>query len=164
MTISLRDAPVGRAACNGRGGRQILAPALFRLLSDSAMSRAALASCGAAVAIVDAQDANWPIAYLNPAFEQLFGYRDGDVGGQPLVSLILGRAPDMQNLLLEAVRVPHEICAIHKNGAQLNLEIVLGPVHDSGGRLTHWVLTCTDRTELAQLREEVAALRSVRAA
>jgi len=46
----------------------------------------------------------------------------------------------------------------------LRVEVVLGPVHDAGGRLTHWVLTFGDRTELARLRDELAALRSVRAA
>jgi len=161
MTVSFRTTPI---ACNGRNGRHDLAPALFRLLSDSAMSRAALASCGAAVAIVDAQDAAWPIAYLNPVFERLFGHRDVDVGGQSLIALIFGLDPQVQDRLLEAVRAPHDVCAAHKNGIPLEVEIVLGPVHDSNGRLTHWVLTCTDRTELAQLREEVAALRSLRAA
>jgi PAS domain S-box-containing protein len=164
MTDSFKAAPVARAACHGRSGRPVLAPALFRLLSDSAMSRAALASCGAAVAIVDAQNANWPIAYLNPAFERLFGHRDRDVGGEPLVSLILSREPGMQDLLLEAVQVPHEICATHKNGTQRNVEIVLGPVHDSGGRLTHWVMTFTDRSEIARLRAELATLKPRRAA
>jgi len=164
MTVSLKAAPVGRAACTGRTGRHDLAPALFRLLSDSAMSRAALASCGAAVAIVDAQDSNWPIAYLNPAFEHLFGHRDRDVCGQPLVSLILSREPGMQDLLLEAVQLPHEICAIHKNGTRRDVEIVLGPVYDSGGRLTHWVMTFTDRSELARLRAELATLQPRRAA
>jgi len=164
MTVSLKAAPVARAACHGRSGRPVLAPALFRLLSDSAMSRAALASCGAAVAIVDAQDANWPIAYLNPAFEHLFGHRDRDVCGQPLVSLILSREPGMQDLLLEAVQLPHEICAIHKNGTRRDVEIVLGPVYDSGGRLTHWVMTFTDQSELARLRAELATLQPRRAA
>lgn len=128
------------------------------------MSRAALASCGAAIAIVDAQGAGWPIAYLNPVFERLFGHRDVDVGGQPLVSLMFGLDPLVQDQLLEAVRAPHDVCAVHKNGMPLQVEIVLGPVHDASGRLTHWVLTFGDRTELARLRDELAALRSVRAA
>lgn len=158
MTISLR------AVTAGRNARHDSAPALFRLLSDSAMSRAALASCGAAVAIVDAQDANWPIAYLNPAFERLFGHRDHEVQHKAFVPLVLRRDPSVQDRMLEAVRARHEVCASHKNGAPLDVEVMLGPVHDASGRLTHWVLTFTDRSELTRLRGEVAALKSTRVA
>jgi len=128
------------------------------------MSRAALASCGVAVAIVDAQDARWPIAYLNPAFERLFGHREIEVHGQALLSLILHRAESVQDQLLDAVRAPHELRAIHKDGTALDVEIVMGPVHDCAGHLTHWVLTFSDHSELARLREELAATRSRRVA
>ena len=164
MTVSLGIASVGRNGGARRDTRHTLAPALFRLLSDSAMSRAALASCGAAVAIVDAQNASWPITYLNPVFERLFGHRNVDVEGQALVSLIFKRDSLAQDQLLASVRAPRDICAVHRNGTLVNVGAVLGPVNDSGGRLTHWVLTFTDRTELADLRAEVAAMRSARAA
>lgn len=161
MTVSLRNAPVARAACHGGPvRRQDSAPALFRLLADSALSRAALAACGAAVAVVDAQDTRWPIAYLNPAFERLFGYRECDVGGQALLSLILDRETAPQEQLLDAVHTPQEIRARHKAGRRLSVEIVLGPVHDSGGRLTHWAITFTDCSELARLRAELSMLKT----
>jgi PAS domain S-box-containing protein len=158
MTVSLRNAPIGRAACHGNGriARQESAPALFRLLSDSALSRAALASCGAAVAIVDAQDASWPIAYLNPAFERLFGCRESEVCGQSLLSLIFKREPGLADRLLDAVHGPLAICAVHSTGTRLDVEVVLGAVHDSGGRQTHWVMTLSDCSEVARLRAELA--------
>jgi PAS domain S-box-containing protein len=159
MTVSLKAAPIGRAACNRPIRRQESAPALFRLLADSALSRAALASCSAAVAIVDAQDARWPIAYVNPAFEDLFGHRDCEVSGQALEPLIFERESGLQDRLLDAVRAPHEICAIHKNGKRFDVELVLGPVYDSTGRLTHWVMTFSDRSELSRLRAEVEFLK-----
>lgn len=165
MTVSLKNAPIGRAACNGRVKRQESAPALFRLLSDSVLSRAALASCGAAVAIVDAQDPRWPIAYLNPAFERLLGYRESEVCDQPLVSLIFKHEPEIEDRLLDAVHAPQELCAVHSSGARLDVEVVLGPVHDSGGQLTHWVMTLSDCSELARLRAELAgAQKSLRVA
>ena len=55
-------------------GRQP-APALARLLSDSALSRAALAACGFPVALADAAAKGRPLTYVNPAFETYFGYR-----------------------------------------------------------------------------------------
>jgi len=158
MTVSLR------AVAAGRNARHESAPALFRLLSDSAMSRAALASCGAAVAIVDAQDANWPIAYLNPALERLFGHRDCETQGKSFVPLVLQRDAGAQDRMLEAVRARHEVSASHKSGTPLDVEAMLGPVHDTNGRLTHWVLTFADRSELTRLRGEVAALKSTRTA
>jgi len=159
MTVSLRDAPIARAACNGPIRRHESAPALFRLLADSALSRAALASCGAAVAIVDAQDVRWPIAYLNPAFEGLFGYREHEVAGQDLKTLMFDREPGLQDRLLDTVRTPHAARAVHKTGKRFEVEIVLGPVYDSAGQLTHWVMTFTDRSELARLRAELEFLK-----
>ncbi|MDX1374699.1 MAG: PAS domain-containing protein [Burkholderiales bacterium] len=156
MTVSIRNAPLARAACAGPRRRQDSAPALFRLLADSALSRAALAACGAAVAIVDAEDPGWPVAHLNPAFERLFGHRECDVRGQSLVALVLGRTAELQSRLLEAMHGPQEISALHKNGAQLEVDLVLGPVHDSSGRLTHWVVTFTDCSERARLRAELS--------
>jgi len=165
MTVSLRSAPIGRAACNGRVTRQESAPALFRLLSDSALARAALASCGAAVAIVDSQDANWPIAYLNPAFERLFGCRESEVCGQSLRSLLFKREPELEDRLLDAVHAPQELWAFHSTGTRLDVEILLGPVHDCRGRQTHWVMTLNDCSELARLRTELAgAQKSLRVA
>ena len=162
MTVSLRTAPSARAACHGQRRRQDSAPALFRLLSDSALSRAALTSCGVAVAIVDAQDARWPIIYLNPAFERLFGYRECEVGGQSLATLILDRDVELQELLLEAVGTARETCVVCKNGKRIEVGIALGPVYDSAGHLTHWVMTFTDRSELARLRAELEYLKKPR--
>ena len=159
MTVSLRNAPIGRAACNGRVGRQDSAPALFRLLSDSALSRAALASCAAAVAIVDAQDARWPIAYLNPAFERLFGYRESEACGKPFAPLILDHELALDDRLLDAVQAPQEIGAYHRDGTRLDVDVALGAVHDSAGNLTHWVVTLSDCSELARLRAELARLQ-----
>jgi PAS domain S-box-containing protein len=158
MTVSLRNAPVGRAACNGRVTRQESAPALFRLLSDSALSRAALASCAAAVAIVDAQDARWPIAHLNPAFERLFGYRESEARGKPFAPLILDHELALEDRLIDA-HTPQEMGAYHRDGTRLDVDVALGPVHDSAGNLTHWVVTLSDRTELARLRAELARLQ-----
>ena len=53
---------------NGRPAQP--APALAKLLSDSALSRAALAVCGFPVALADASAKGRPITYVNSAFEK----------------------------------------------------------------------------------------------
>ena len=51
------------------------APALYRLLTDSALSRAALGACGIPLAILDARIPARSVTYVNPAFETFFGVR-----------------------------------------------------------------------------------------
>ncbi|HZN86943.1 MAG TPA: hypothetical protein VFB53_09190, partial [Burkholderiales bacterium] len=55
------------------GRRPEIAPALFRLLAEAALSRAALDACGLPVALADAADASRPLSYVNQAFEAFFG-------------------------------------------------------------------------------------------
>src|SRR5512140_401514 len=68
--------------------RTMPTPALARLLSDSALSRAALAACGFPVALADATAIGRPFTYANPAFEAMFGYRPDEVLGRPVITLL----------------------------------------------------------------------------
>ena len=69
-------------AKNGlEGSRPVVAPALARLLADSALSRAALAACGFPVALADASAKGRPLTYVNPSFEAFFGYRADEARG-----------------------------------------------------------------------------------
>jgi PAS domain-containing protein len=47
--------------------------------------------------------------------------------------------------------------AQRKDCSLAQVEVAVGAVRGSDGRVTHWVLAFTDRTELAQLRERPAA-------
>lgn len=71
-----------------RAKRIEAAPALFRLLSDSALSRAALGACGFPLAIVDASAPTRPVSHANAAFEGFFGYKPGESLGRPLAALL----------------------------------------------------------------------------
>src|SRR5688572_5717904 len=62
--------------------------ALYRLLSDSARSRAALGACGFPLAMLDASASSRPVTYVNPAFEGFFGYGASEALGRPLAALI----------------------------------------------------------------------------
>src|SRR5439155_24886365 len=71
-------------AMSSDSGRREAAPALYRLLADSAMARAALGACGFPIAILDAAAPARPVTYVNPAFEVFFGCRADETVGRGL--------------------------------------------------------------------------------
>ena len=139
------------------------APALYRLLADSALSRAALAACGFPVALADATLPQKPITYVNPAFEGFFGYRADEVLGKPAAALFAPGDEAAARIFAEApVRLLAR--ARRSDGAIVSVELTVGAVHGADGRLTHWVLAFADRSELEKLREELRVLRAIAAA
>jgi PAS domain S-box-containing protein len=139
------------------------APALARLLSDSALSRAALAACGFPVALADAAAKGRPLTYVNPAFESFFGYRADEALGRPAITLLFPEADGAANMFNEAPARLHTR-ARRKDGVTVEVELSIGMVHGVDGRLTHWVLAFADRSEMERMREELRVLRAVAAA
>jgi PAS domain S-box-containing protein len=137
------------------------APALFRLLSDSALSRAALGACGVPLAILDASVVSRPVTYINPAFERFFGYRKSEVLGRSLAALIFhGDEPLLHRLLAESAASRWQLRSWGKDGALHHVELALGAVRSEEGRITHWVIGFTDRGEVERLRAELEAFKS----
>ncbi len=147
-------------AQNGKGGT---APALARLLADSALSRAALAACGFPVALVDAVAKGRPITYANPSFEAFFGFRADEVWGRPAITLLFPQDEGAASMFSDAP-VRKQMRARRKDGVAVEVELTIGMVHGADGRLTHWVLAFADRSEIERLREELRLLRSIAAA
>jgi PAS domain S-box-containing protein len=139
------------------------APALARLLADSALSRAALAACGFPVALSDAAAKGLPLTYVNPAFESFFGYRAEEVIGRPIITLLF---PEDEGAAIMFKDAPARLRmhARRKNGVAAEVELSIGMVHGIDGRLTHWVLAFADRSEIARMQEELRVLRSIAAA
>ena len=145
------------------GGRVPQAPALARLLADSALSRAALAACGFPVALVDAAAKGRPLTYVNPAFESYFGYRGDEAHGRPVITLLFPEAEGAASMFNEAPS-RLQMRARRKDGSNAEVELSIGMVHSAEGRLTHWVLAFADRSELERLREELRLIRALAAA
>src|SRR5262245_64597260 len=97
MTLSDKLVP---GANGGRNSQP--APALARLLSDSALSRAALAACGFPVALADATAKGRPLTYVNPAFEGFFGYRGDEALGRPAITLLFPEDESAASMFNEA--------------------------------------------------------------
>jgi len=123
------------------------APALYRLLTDSALNRAALDACAAPVAIIDAAATGYPVVSVNPAFDDLFGYGRGEVIGKGARALLVCDAEALLDWLpwggeLSQVNVETR----RKNGSALSVEAVAGDIRNARGERTHWVLTFICRT------------------
>jgi PAS domain S-box-containing protein len=145
------------------GTRAVAAPALARLLSDSALSRAALAACGFPVALSDAAAKGRPLTYVNSAFETFFGYRGDEAVGRPAITLLFPEDEGAASMFNDApVRL--QMRARRKDGAAVDVDLSIGMVHGVDGRLTHWVLAFADRSEIERMREELRVLRSIAAA
>ena len=140
------------------------APALYRLLSDSALSRAALGACGIPLAILDARIPARSITYVNPAFETFFGVRASDALGHPLAKLLFKNDEPLVHRLLAEPSSRWKLRAWGKDGAVRHVDVSLGAVHSDAGELTHWVVAFADRSEVEKLRAELEGLKSLAAA
>lgn len=134
--------------------------ALHRLLSDSAVWRAALGACALPLAMLDATLPSRPVTYVNGAFEGFFGRRAADALGRPLAALLFRDDEALVHRLLAEPTSRWELNAWAADGSARHVELALGAVRGGDGRTTHWVLAFSDRSELERLRAELAALKS----
>lgn len=137
------------------------APALFRLLSDSALSRAALGACGFPLAILDASLASRAVTYVNPAFEGFFGYAASEALGRPLAALVFRGDEALTQRLLAETASRWQVRAWGKDGEPRHAELALGAVRSTDGRITHWVVAFSDRSEVEGLRAELESVRAL---
>jgi PAS domain S-box-containing protein len=139
------------------------APALFRLLSDSSLSRAALGACGIPLALVNAAGPSRAITYVNPAFTAYFGFGESEAPGRPLAALLLRGDEALVNRLFADTAARWQFTAWSKDGAARHVELALGAVRSADGHLSHWVLAFSDRGEIEQLRAELESLKGLAA-
>lgn len=138
------------------------APALYRLLTECALTRAALGSCGLPVAILEAGARASPLVYCNSAFEALFGYPEHDAAGKSLATLVFRGDEALLQRLLDAPR-RWELTAWGKDGRERPVGVTVSAVRSVEGAITHWVIGFSDRGEVEQLRAEVESLKGLAA-
>lgn len=109
------------------------------------------------IAVADTPD--WPLIYVNPAFEKLTGYRKEELLGRNARFL---QGDDRQQLPLQTMRKAirdAESCRVllrnyTRSGTMFWNEITLSPVLNPAGNLTHFVGFHTDVTATAVPRLE----------
>jgi PAS domain S-box-containing protein len=125
-------------------------PALARLLSESALYRAALGACGFPVAILDAADPARPVGYVNAAFEEFFDYEEAQVLGRSLAQLVLRGDEPLAHRLLAGSRAHWQINVFTREGTAKRVEATVGTVRAPDERITHWVVAFAECREASR--------------
>ncbi|MGH1571802.1 HWE histidine kinase domain-containing protein [Methylobacterium sp. P31] len=130
---------------------------------DLRLLRAAVEASGEAILITSADlDEPGPrIEYANPAFARMTGYEAHEVVG--LTPRIL-QGPRTDRAVLDRLRaaleageaMQAEAVNYRKDGSIYVVEWLITPVHESDGRITHWVATQRDVTERRAYEERQA--------
>lgn len=146
MTIVCRSIPRTEIQTD----RRRPAPALFQLLSDSALNRAALSACGFAIALLDAHRPGMPLTFANPALEQLCGTHADQLLGRQAGSALFAAGGTALLAELEGrvraehgparARAPLHPAANGEPQVSREVDIALNAVRDVRGAISCWVL------------------------
>jgi len=113
-----------------------------------------------AIFIVDARQENFPVFYVNSAFERTTGYSSKEVVGKSCRLLDSGELnqPQIGNIY-QAIREQHDGSAVlrnyRKDGGLFWFELFFSPVRDEAGCVTHFVGALNDITERKRAEESL---------
>lgn len=124
------------------------------------MARAALGSCPAPIAILDAALPSRPVVYVNDAFEEMFGIRGQEATGKALGALVFRGDEALLHRMLAESAFSKPVRAWSKDGTPRPVSLALGALRDRDGRVTHWVASFADRSEAEKLQAELDAMRA----
>ncbi len=113
------------------------------------------------ICIVDMRRDDHPIVYVNPAFEHMTGYKSDEVIGRNCRFLQgLQRDESMIHKIHEALRTEQPVQVVLKNYRKDHTpfwnELLLSPVRDEGGALSHYVGVQNDISERYRLQSRLA--------
>ena len=104
----------------------------------------AVDAAAVSISIVDCDRPDWPLVYVNPAFEKLTGYSAAEVVGRNcrfLQGELTG--PEQKTALREVLQQGRDVRAllhnVRRNGQSFWNELLLSPVRNGQGRLTHYI-------------------------
>lgn len=103
------------------------------------------------ISILDATDPELPVIYVNPAFERITGYTRAEVLGRNAGFLHMDDDDQPGLVQLLAAQRAGQNCEVmlrnyRKDGTLFWNELRIAPIHDSNGRLTHFISIMTDAT------------------
>lgn len=119
----------------------------------------AMESASVGIAICDAKQYGYPVIYANPALSAMTGYARDELMGNSLKML---QGPLTESWARESIRTNLQkgmpckvlICNYRKNGTPFWNELLLSPVRDQQGMVTHYVGIQSDVTDQLQMTEE----------
>lgn len=113
-----------------------------------------------AIIITSADGPNYPIEYVNPAFERITGYPSADVIGRSTSLMWAGDPdqPEIQEIHATARerREGHAILRCYaKDGSLIWSDVYIAPVREESGQVTHFVIALYDITALKRYQAEL---------
>lgn len=136
-------------------GHAMSAPTTQQLL----MLRHAVESGQVGMMIADAKQPNYPIQYVNPAFERITGYPASEAIGKGLLFLHdkdwdRGSLDRVAGYLADLHDGTEVLKSYRKNGTLFWSKLSVSPVSESGGSISHFAVTMADITEQKDLETE----------
>ncbi|HWZ49737.1 MAG TPA: EAL domain-containing protein [Herbaspirillum sp.] len=120
----------------------------------------AIESSANAILILRADSADYPIEYVNPAFERITGYHADEIVGRGIRSLESSSTdPNSLNLIYLAMREQREGNVVlrhhRKDGSLLWCDFYIAPVRDTLGDVSHFVAALYDITSMKRYESEL---------
>ena len=124
----------------------------------------AIAYTKTGIVLADATQKDLPLIYVNPAFEEITGYKFSEVIGKNCRFL---QGPDRKQAGLKVLRKTLKegkdcnvvIRNYRKDQTQFWNELQISPIHDDKGNLTHFVGIQTDVTKRVEDRKKLIRLQ-----
>ena len=131
---------------------------LAKTLQNLKLLNKAIESAPYGIAITDPKQPDNPAVYVNPAFEKISGYKSSEIIGKNM--RFMHRDDSNQpgiNKLRQAIKhqTQSEVLVrnYRKDGSQFWVEMIVAPMHDQGGQITHFISIQTDVTERVNANE-----------
>jgi len=164
MRIELEGEPFIWSSVEDVTGLKAAEAELRRTQTESAIAlyRRAMEASSVGMSIADATAPDQPLIYVNPAFERITGYTKKEILGYNC-RFLQGAYRDQPGLkeIRAAIAEEREGRALlhnyRKDGRPFWNELVITPVHDGSGKLTHFIGISQD---VSQRLEMVAALKT----
>lgn len=120
----------------------------------------ALESVTTAIGIVDALNPSYPLVYVNQAFETLTGYSQSEILGNDLSIIYKDDSEqdgikDITDAVKKGTSCKSTIRNYKKNGDLYWNELVVSPISDENGNITHYVGIHNDITERIKLEQQL---------
>ena len=159
----LAAAYIGVLAARSRSVHRLVkarTAALLQANRSQRLLRQAVDACINSIIIVRADEADYPIEYVNPAFEKMTGYSATEVTGLNC-TMFWGAdvAQDGVRDIAAMVRERREGTTVlrtyRKDGSMLWTEVHIAPVRDVAGAVTHFVVAHFDVTDKRRYESEL---------
>ena len=137
-----------------------------RLLQTVGLLERAIGASSCGITITDMRHPSQPLIFVNAAFERITGYSCEEVIGKNCRFL---QGPDRQQSALIELRAALKqgtACSVilqnyRKDGTPFWNELILSPVFDAAGALTHFIGVQTDITRRKCAEEEILQANSI---